>query len=130
MSTPPTPPASCPSPALSPVRPAAHGWTRWPVQACWNVPPAHPALAGHFPGHPIVPGALLLDTAIAYVEAARGRRVRQVSDAKFTLRVLPGQALRLHVREDQGAACRVVIAVQTTPDDWHAAASAQLDLQD
>lgn len=32
----------------------------------------HPALAGHFPGNPLVPGVVLLDEAIASIERARG----------------------------------------------------------
>lgn len=107
------------------------------MQARWAVPPEHPALAGHFPGHPIVPGALLLDAAIARLEATPAgstrqarpvRPVRQVREAKFTHRVQPGQALRLHVHDDGNGACRIVIAVQTAPGDWRAAASARLDL--
>ena len=32
----------------------------------------HPALAGHFPGRPIVPGVVLLDEALAAIEADSG----------------------------------------------------------
>ena len=32
----------------------------------------HPSLQGHFPGNPIVPGVVLLDTVIANVELATG----------------------------------------------------------
>jgi acyl-coenzyme A synthetase/AMP-(fatty) acid ligase len=58
----------------------------------------HPALAGHFPGHPVVPGAVLLDELVA----AAGREfgwtpgpIRVVS-AKFLRVVHPGE--RLHLR--------------------------------
>jgi 3-hydroxymyristoyl/3-hydroxydecanoyl-(acyl carrier protein) dehydratase len=32
----------------------------------------HPALAGHFPGFPIVPGVVLLDEALHAIELAQG----------------------------------------------------------
>jgi 3-hydroxymyristoyl/3-hydroxydecanoyl-(acyl carrier protein) dehydratase len=32
--------------------------------------PDHPALAGHFPQHPVVPGVLLLDAALHSIESA------------------------------------------------------------
>ena len=33
----------------------------------------HPALAGHFPGNPIVPGVLILDEVMRAAEQWRGR---------------------------------------------------------
>ena len=55
----------------------------------FRVPAAHPALPGHFPGRPIVPGVLLLD---AVLEAARadGHTPVGVRRAKFAAPVLPG----------------------------------------
>ena len=38
-----------------------------------NIPPDHPAFAGHFPGRPIVPGVLLLDHALLLAEQRMGR---------------------------------------------------------
>jgi len=41
------------------------------ARSAWlRVESDHPALAGHFPGHPIVPGALLLDEALHAIDAA------------------------------------------------------------
>ena len=51
-----------------------------------TVPMDHPAIAGHFPGRPIVPGVLLLDAVLAAAGLARVRLVR----AKFTAPVIPG----------------------------------------
>jgi 3-hydroxyacyl-[acyl-carrier-protein] dehydratase len=53
----------------------------------------HPAFAGHFPGHPIVPGALLIDLAIRAVAQATGRQISAVAQAKFLSPALPGEAL-------------------------------------
>lgn len=37
---------------------------------------AHPAFPGHFPGHPVVPGVVLLDAVIAELARHEGRAVR------------------------------------------------------
>jgi|SRR5262249_2019870 len=55
----------------------------------------HPSLAGHFPGEPIVPGAILLDHAISYVERSFAKRVSSVAVAKFIVPVRPRQVVVL-----------------------------------
>jgi 3-hydroxymyristoyl/3-hydroxydecanoyl-(acyl carrier protein) dehydratase len=55
----------------------------------------HPALTGHFPGHPIYPGVVLLDAAIAAIEAHYGARVEGLPVAKFHAPLAPGMALAL-----------------------------------
>lgn len=57
----------------------------------------HPAFAGHFPGHPIVPGVVLLDEAVLALAAAQGLQIDQidVSVAKFLRPVTPGEAVSL-----------------------------------
>jgi 3-hydroxyacyl-[acyl-carrier-protein] dehydratase len=65
----------------------------------------HPAYAGHFPALPVLPGAVLLDQALAAVERARHIDVRewQISVAKFLATVRPGDALQLeHEMTDNG----------------------------
>ena len=57
-------------------------------------PPEHPALAGHFPGNPIVPGVLLLDAALHAMGAQTPVRI---DNAKFLSVVRPGEALTLQV---------------------------------
>ena len=39
----------------------------------WTVPLDHPAFAGHFPGTPILPGVVLLDTALQAIASANPR---------------------------------------------------------
>jgi 3-hydroxyacyl-[acyl-carrier-protein] dehydratase len=62
-----------------------------------TIDPAHPSLAGHFPGDPIVPGAILLDYAIAHVEGAFGRKVVGILAAKFLVPVRPQQTVTFRV---------------------------------
>ena len=57
------------------------------------VPKEHPALPGHFPGRPIVPGVLLLDAVLQAANLSRARVVR----AKFTAPVLPGDPVDIEV---------------------------------
>ena len=75
-----------------------------PHLAAFVVDAAHPALAGHFPGRPIVPGALLLDL-VARVAAAAwpGMTVTALRQAKFTVPVLPGQVIDIALQPGPGA---------------------------
>ncbi len=62
-----------------------------------TVPHDLPCFAGHFPAMPLVPGALLLDWAIAEMTARWGASVPvNVKYCKFLLPVLPGDVLHLH----------------------------------
>ena len=48
----------------------------------------HPAIAGHFPDHPVVPGVLILDRVIRQAEAA-GYAVSGLGSVKFLAPLLP-----------------------------------------
>jgi len=65
------------------------------VEYAWRAPSDHPALAGHFPGRPIMPGVVLLDQAILFAERLLGYQVAawQVGAAKFFSAVAPGELL-------------------------------------
>ena len=52
----------------------------------------HPALAGHFPGNPIVPGVLLLHRVCRAVVATHGRRIAAVPAVKFHAPLQPAQS--------------------------------------
>ena len=55
----------------------------------------HPAYAGHFPGFPLLPGALLLDEALREIARTRGIDLTEwrIASAKFLQVVRPGTAL-------------------------------------
>jgi len=61
----------------------------------WTVPLDHPAFAGHFPGTPILPGVLLLDTALQAIAQASGIALDrcEISSVKFLSPANPGDAL-------------------------------------
>lgn len=57
-------------------------------------PRDHPCFAGHFPAHPVVPGAVLLDEALDFAETILGSDPAappEVLRAKFPAPVGPGQ---------------------------------------
>jgi 3-hydroxymyristoyl/3-hydroxydecanoyl-(acyl carrier protein) dehydratase len=57
------------------------------------VPPDHPALPGHFPGAPVVPGVLVLAHVLAALERAAGPlRLTAIPEAKFLGPLGPGEA--------------------------------------
>jgi 3-hydroxymyristoyl/3-hydroxydecanoyl-(acyl carrier protein) dehydratase len=70
------------------------------VKQALAIPGDHPAYEGHFPGHPLLPGVVLLAEAMAALEMGDA----SVDNAKFLLPVEPGTALTLsHEKLDSGA---------------------------
>ena len=63
--------------------------------AYWTVPADHPAFAGHFPGTPILPGVILLDTVLHAIAAETGIAldICQISSVKFLSPASPGDEL-------------------------------------
>lgn len=54
-------------------------------------------MAGHFPGNPIVPGALLLEAVLQAIEAQAGARFSAcaIRSAKFLHPVRPGERVEI-----------------------------------
>ena len=69
-------------------------------RADFSVPHAHPALPGHFPGQPRVPGVLLLEEAARALRSWRGVAVTGVIEAKFLAPLQPDAAATIELRAD------------------------------
>lgn len=67
--------------------------------ATLRVPAKHPALTGHFPGNPIVPGVVILDKVICAAEAwlGDGFHVHGLSHAKFLAPLKPDETARIEL---------------------------------
>ncbi|MBU6418844.1 MAG: hypothetical protein KGL20_03905 [Rhodospirillales bacterium] len=65
----------------------------------FRVPLAHPTAALHFPELPIVPGALLLDEAIAAISVAAPLRLQTV---KFLSPIRHGETIALSWQDRDG----------------------------
>ncbi|HEX5306798.1 MAG TPA: hydroxymyristoyl-ACP dehydratase [Dyella sp.] len=68
-------------------------------QTTFVVPPTHPALPGHFPGHPLVPGVVVLEQVARALRAWRDQRLARVAEAKFVAPLLPGEQAELVLSE-------------------------------
>ena len=57
----------------------------------------HPTAAGHFPGNPIIPGALLLAEVLRCIESAEGAHYTScnVKNAKFLHPARPGELVEI-----------------------------------
>lgn len=78
----------------------------------FRIAPDHPALPGHFPGRPIVPGVLVLDHVIACVRERTGRDVVRVPRVKFAAPLLPGEVARVEFTQREGSLSFKVCALR------------------
>jgi 3-hydroxymyristoyl/3-hydroxydecanoyl-(acyl carrier protein) dehydratase len=67
------------------------------------VPADHPALPGHFPGRPVVPGVLLLDAVLQAAGLSRTHLLR----AKFAAPVGPGDPVDILLARRGGDPARL-----------------------
>ncbi len=67
----------------------------------------HRALPGHFPGHPVVPGVVLLDEVAAALQRLwPGAVLTGIPNAKFLSPLLPGEACSVRFTAGRSGAIR------------------------
>jgi len=78
------------------------------------VTPDHPALPGHFPGLPVVPGVVVLDHVVEAAERlVGGRSLRGLPQAKFPSSLAPGVEAEIAL-EPRGDEVRFVVTAAGT----------------
>ncbi len=75
------------------------------------ISPQHAAFAGHFPGTPVVPGAVLLDETIRILATAANQNAAgcKIANAKFLSFVRPGEPLSVEQEYRADGSIRFVI---------------------
>lgn len=83
-----------------------------PLSVEFTIPPAHPALPGHFPGHPIVPGVVIIDEVVRAIERAVPQRIRVTgaSAIKFLAPLLPGEAVTITLQNVDNGMLRFAVS--------------------
>ncbi|HYL01366.1 MAG TPA: hypothetical protein VEU78_09225 [Steroidobacteraceae bacterium] len=78
----------------------------------FTIDPRHPALAGHFPGSPILPGVVLLDETVRALEQSNGGAAQRwtVGAAKFLKPVQPGETLTLECEPRPNGSIRFTVS--------------------
>ena len=79
--------------------------------------PDHPASQGHFPGNPIIPGAVLLSETLLAIEASLGVNLVpfQVTSAKFLHPARPGDRVRIEFSRTARGEIKFTCAVGGRP---------------
>src|SRR5579863_7366184 len=76
-----------------------------PFHARFRIGRDHPALPGHFPGHAVIPGVVLLDHVAAALESWRGARIAGLPQVKFLAPLLPEEEAEI-ILHDAGKSIR------------------------
>ena len=72
----------------------------------------HPALPGHFPGQPLVPGVLMLEQVALGLRAWRGQRLSRVIEAKFMSPLLPDESAQLELSPNNANIWRINFRIE------------------
>jgi 3-hydroxyacyl-[acyl-carrier-protein] dehydratase len=91
---------------------------RTEVQGC--VGPDHPALAGHFPGRPVVPGVVVLTEILMAVERLPewNRHDFQLKSVKFTAPLRPGDPFTIALESSSARQLSFVMTQANTRIAW------------
>lgn len=104
------------------------------VTAELDVDPELALFAGHFPGHPVLPGVIIMEAlaqaASCCVLAARGQEgaigfLTGIDGAKFRRQVVPGDTVRLEAVIAKSSRRMCVAGVKATVDGQVAASAVQ-----
>ena len=76
--------------------------------------PDHPAAQGHFPGNPIIPGAVLLDETLRAIEAGldTGLAPFRIRSAKFLHPARPGDRVQIEFSRTARGEIKFTCAVE------------------
>lgn len=78
----------------------------------FSIPPDHPALPGHFPGHPVVPGVVILDAVARAIERNTPGRVAITGapSIKFLAPLLPSESATIRLHDVERGTLRFTVA--------------------
>lgn len=79
----------------------------------FTIPADHPALPGHFPGHPLVPGVVILDQVLQ-AAGSSGVSPAGIATAKFTAPLGPDEVAEITLQEQRGRLAFTVQRGETT----------------
>lgn len=82
------------------------------IEQTFCIDATHPALPGHFPGQPLVPGVILLEQVALALRAWRGQRLGRVLEAKFVAPLLPDETATLRLTEAGTDGSRIRFDIQ------------------
>ena len=94
--------AGCPKDASLVVMSAPRLQAMTAFRFPFHVPATHPALPGHFPGQPLVPGVVLLDALAQALRAWRGHRLARIAEAKFVAPLWPAEPAEIRLNDVGG----------------------------
>ncbi len=66
-----------------------------------TIDPGHPALAGHFPGHPVVPGVLILGEVMNAIQAGLPNPVVSIPRVKFLSPLRPEEPVCIRIEPQE-----------------------------